>query len=192
MRPLSWLALSLLLCASSGRAADVVAVEALDISRYAGTWYQIARLPVFFQRKCVAEVTAQYTLQDDGSIGVRNSCRNEKGELDTVEGVARVDREHPGRLEVRFAPDWLSWLPLTWADYWVIALDPEYQWAMVGEPGRDYLWILARTPTLPPARLEALKREAEAMGYRLETLIIDRRSSDSGDGDGTPEASPPE
>ena len=192
MRPLSWLALSLLLCASPGRAADVVAVEALDISRYAGTWYEIARLPVFFQRKCVAEVTAQYTLQDDGSIGVRNSCRNEKGELDTVEGVARVDREHPGRLEVRFAPDWLSWLPLTWADYWVIALDPEYQWAMVGEPGRDYLWILARTPTLPPARLEALKREAEAMGYRLETLIIDRRSSDSDSGDGTPEASPPE
>jgi apolipoprotein D and lipocalin family protein len=166
------LALPMLAGTGAARATEVQSVEALDITRYAGTWHEIARLPMFFQRKCVAEVTAQYTLQEDGTLGVRNSCRNDNGQLETVDGVARRDPEHPGRLEVRFAPDWLDWLPLTWADYWVIAIDPDYQWAMVGEPGRDYLWILARTPDLPAKRFEAIKQQAEAMGYALDELIV--------------------
>lgn len=187
MRPLPWLllwflALSMPALSGTARAAEVRSVESLDITRYAGTWHEIARLPVFFQRKCVAEITAQYTLQDDGTVGVRNSCRNEEGEMESAEGVARRDPAFPGRLEVRFAPDWLSWLPLTWADYWVIALDPDYQWAMVGEPGREYLWILARTPSLPAERLAALRRQAEEMGYSLETLIVSAPSADAAAG----------
>ena len=153
-------------------AAEVTSVETLDITRYAGQWHEIARLPMFFQRNCVADVTAQYTLRDDGLVGVRNSCRNEDGETDVVDGVARRDADHAGRLEVRFAPDWLSWLPLTWADYWVVALDPDYQWAIVGEPGREYLWILSRTPDMPKAQLDELKAKAVAMGYELDTLIV--------------------
>lgn len=153
-------------------AAEVTSVETLDITRYAGQWHEIARLPMFFQRNCVADVTAQYTLRDDRLVGVRNSCRNEDGETDVVDGVARRDADHAGRLEVRFAPDWLSWLPLTWADYWVIALDPDYQWAIVGEPGREYLWILSRTPDMPKAQLDELKAKAVAMGYQLDTLIV--------------------
>lgn len=157
----------------SARAAEPVAsVEQLDITRYAGEWHEIARLPLFYQRKCKSEITAQYTLRDDGLIGVRNRCLDEDGELDEVEGVARQVEGHPGRLEVRFAPDWLSWLPLTWADYWVIALDPDYQWAMVGEPGREYLWILSRTPDMPRARFEEPKARAVAMGYDLDALIV--------------------
>lgn len=150
---------------------DVVSVEALDITRYAGEWHEIARLPMFFQRKCLRAVTAQYTLRDDGLVGVVNRCRTEDGDLLEAEGVARRDPAHAGQLQVRFAPDWLSWLPLTWADYWVIALDPDYQWAMVGEPGREYLWILSRTPDMDRARFEALKAKAEAMGYDLAPLI---------------------
>lgn len=153
-------------------AAEVTSVETLDITRYAGEWHEIARLPMFFQRNCVGDVTAQYTLRDGGLVGVRNSCRNEDGETDVVDGVARRDTVHAGRLEVRFAPDWLSWLPLTWADYWVIALDPDYQWAIVGEPGREYLWILSRTPDMPKAQLDELKAKAVAMGYELDTLIV--------------------
>ncbi len=153
-------------------AADVVSVEQLDITRYAGQWHEIARLPMFFQRNCVGASTAQYTLRDDGMVGVHNSCRTEEGETDTVEGVARRDKTHPGRLEVRFAPDWLSWLPLTWADYWVIAIDPDYQWAVVGEPGHDYLWILSRTPEMSRARFDELKALTTAMGYDLEALIV--------------------
>lgn len=150
---------------------DVVAVDALDITRYAGEWHEIARLPMFFQRKCLRAVTAQYTLRDDGLVGVVNRCRTEDGDLLEAEGVARRDPVHAGRLQVRFAPDWLSWLPLIWADYWVIALDPDYQWAMVGEPGREYLWILSRTLDMDRARFEALKAKAEAMGYDLAPLI---------------------
>ena len=153
-------------------AEPVAPVEQLDITRYAGEWDEIARLPLFYQRKCKREITAQYTLRDDGLIGVRNPCRDGHGELDEVEGVARQVADHPGRLEVRFAPDWLSWLPLTWADYWVIALDPDYQWAMVGEPGHEYLWILSRTPDMSRTRLEELKARAVAMGYDLDDLIV--------------------
>ena len=154
------------------RATEVTSVETLDITRYAGQWHEIARLPMFFQRKCASETTAQYTLRDDDLVGVKNRCRNKDGDIDEVEGVARRDPDHPGRLEVRFAPDWLSWLPLTWADYWVIALDPDYQWAVVGEPGREYLWILSRTPDMSKAQFEELKAQATAMGYELDTLIV--------------------
>lgn len=154
------------------RAQDVTSVPALDLSRYAGEWHEIARLPMYFQRQCRSEVTAQYTLREDGLVGVRNRCKTEDGEYDTVDGVARVDAEHPGRLEVRFAPDWLSWVPMVWADYWVIALDPGYQWAVVGEPGHDYLWILSRTPQMDRAQFDALKAQAEAMGYDLSELVI--------------------
>ncbi len=153
-------------------AAEVTSVETLDITRYAGQWHEVARLPMFFQRKCVGEVTAQYTLGDDGLVGVRNSCKTEDGETVVVDGVARRDAEHAGRLEVRFAPDWLSWLPLTWADYWVIALDPDYQWAIVGGPGREYLWMLSRTPDMSREQLEQLKARAVAMGYDLDELMV--------------------
>jgi apolipoprotein D and lipocalin family protein len=177
---LSILVPALLLMSPTARAADVKAVEQLDITRYAGQWHEIARLPMFFQRNCVGEITAQYTLLDDGLVGVRNSCRNDEGEFEVVEGVARPVQGHPGQLEVRFAPDWLAWLPFTWADYWVIALDPDYQWAIVGEPGREYLWILARTPQIPRERLEELKSRAEAMGYALDELIVGGTTVDGG------------
>lgn len=160
------------IAASPAVAAEVTSVDALDITRYAGQWHEIARLPMFFQRKCASDTTAQYTLRDDDLLGVRNRCRTADGEAVEVEGVARRDPDHPGRLEVRFAPDWLSWLPLTWADYWVIALDPEYQWAIIGEPGRDYLWILSRTPDMSRTQLEHLKARATGMGYDLDELIV--------------------
>lgn len=165
------LVLSMALPLSAG-ATEVTSVEQIEITRYAGQWHEIARLPMFFQRKCASEITAQYTLRDDDLVGVKNRCRKADGDIQEVEGVARRNADHPGQLEVRFAPDWLSWLPLTWADYWVIALDPEYQWAVVGEPGREYLWILSRTPEMSHERFEDLKAQAVAMGYDLEDLIV--------------------
>jgi len=150
----------------------VTSVPRLDLSRYAGTWHEIAHLPVSFQKKCRGEITAHYTLRDDGKVGVRNRCRVADGGFAEAEGVARTVTGHPGRLEVRFAPDWLSWMPLVWADYWVIALDPDYQWAVVGEPDRRYLWILSRSPSMPRMQFEQLKARAAAMGYDLEPLIL--------------------
>ena len=153
-------------------AEPVRSVPTLDISRYAGQWHEIAHLPVFFQRGCVADITAAYTLRDDGMIGVSNACKTRDGDRDSAEGIARGVEGHPGRLQVRFAPDWLSWLPLVWADYWVIDLDPGYQWAVVGSPNRKYLWILSRTPAMERALFEQIKARAEAMGFDLEPLVM--------------------
>jgi apolipoprotein D and lipocalin family protein len=174
MRRVALCVLSLCLLASSPSvfATEVESVPDLDIGRYAGEWHEIARLPMFFQRKCVSDITAQYTLNEDGQIGVVNRCRNDDGELEQAEGVARRVEGHPGRLQVRFAPDWLSWMPFTWADYWVIALDSEYQWAVIGEPGRDYLWILSRTPELGRTQFDQIKARVVDMGYELDELII--------------------
>ena len=78
----------------------------------------------------------------------------------------------PGSLRVRFAPGWTSWLPLAWAPYWVIAVDPEYRWAMVGGPDRDHLWILSREPTLAPDRYSALVEQARGLGYPVDQLVV--------------------
>jgi len=153
-------------------AEPVRVVSDMDIDRYAGQWHEIAHLPVSFQKKCVGDITATYSLRSDGRISVLNRCRVDDGGYLQAEGIARAVEGEPGKLQVRFAPDWLSWLPLVWADYWVIALDPDYQWAMVGEPDRRYLWILSRTPDMPDGQLQALKTRAEAMGYDLAPLRI--------------------
>jgi apolipoprotein D and lipocalin family protein len=146
-------------------------VAELDLERYAGQWHEVARLPMFFQRKCMGDTTATYTRQDDGTIEVRNACRTDDGPLESV-GAARTT-ETAGALEVRFAPDWLGWVPMVWADYWVVDLDPGYEWAVVGGPGQGAMWILSREPTLDPALFARIKQRAEARGYDLAELVVD-------------------
>jgi apolipoprotein D and lipocalin family protein len=99
-------------------------VPSLDLHRYAGTWHEVARLPMYFQRKCLDGVVATYTPNPDGTIHVHNSCRTAKG-LMSVNGIARIRDDQPAALQVRFAPAWLTWLPMAWAAYWVIAVDRE-------------------------------------------------------------------
>ena len=164
----------LLLLASTPALAKspLQAVPELDLARYAGTWHEIARLPMYFERKCVRDVTATYTPREDGTLAVRNACVKADGETMASDGIARLAGGGPAKLEVRFAPDWLSALPFVWADYWVIAVDDDYQWALVGEPGRDYLWILSRQPTLDKQTFEDLKGRARVHGYELAELIV--------------------
>ncbi|MET0755509.1 MAG: lipocalin family protein [Pseudoxanthomonas sp.] len=170
--PTAVLLLLVCLAPRAWAANPVTSVPALDISRYAGQWYEIAHLPMSFQDKCTGNITAAYTLREDALIGVRNACSTADGETSLVEGLARPVKGHPGRLEVRFAPNWLSWLPFVWADYWVIDLDPGYTWAVVGEPDREYLWILSREPRMDRALFEQIKIRAIAMGYDLGPLIM--------------------
>jgi apolipoprotein D and lipocalin family protein len=148
-------------------------VPALDLPRYAGTWHEIARYPNWFQRHCVEDVTATYTVRDDGLVGVLNACRKADGETIRAAGVARRPdaARAPAKLEVRFAPDWLAWLPLVWADYWVVELAPDYSYALVGEPMREYLWILARSPRLDDATYARLLERATALGYDRSRLV---------------------
>lgn len=147
-------------------------VAQLDLQRYSGRWHEIAHLPMFFQRKCADNITATYSALPDGTIGVTNACRTAKGETQQSDGVARRVPGQPGALKVRFAPGWLSWLPMVWADYWVIDLDPDYRWAVVGGPSRKYLWILSRSPTLSAEQFQAIRATAAAKGYPVRDLVI--------------------
>lgn len=147
-------------------------VASLDLNRYVGTWHEIAHLPLYFQRQCVDNVTATYTLQADGTVGVHNACRTRSGSMDVADGTARKTAGPAGALQVRFAPSWLGWLPFVWADYWVVELDPNYQWVVVGSPSRNYLWVLSRSPTMSRAQFEQLRERAAKRGYPVDKLIM--------------------
>ena len=138
-------------------------VASVDLDRYLGQWYELARYPNRFQRDCVSDVTATYARRGDGRIDVVNRCVEQDGGVNEARGIARVLDDPTGaKLKVRFAPAWLSFLPAVWGDYWIIGLDEGYDWAVVGTPDRKYLWILSRTPELDePAYAEALDRARE-------------------------------
>jgi apolipoprotein D and lipocalin family protein len=152
-------------CAASGPPLEVV--NYVDLDRYAGTWYEIARYPASFQEGCVG-VTAEYTMRDDGRIDVVNRCFEESfdGPQRSVEGVARVvDEQTNARLKVTF-----FW-PFE-GDYYIIDLDEDYQWAVVGEPSRKYLWILSRTPTLDEAVYQSIISRLPERNYDPARLQI--------------------
>lgn len=171
------LALAALVLSNLGHARSTLElVEQLDLDRYQGRWYEIALLPNRFQERCVSDTSAHYVLREDGLVDVTNRCRRADGDWIVAEGVARkADPEGPNAaLEVRFAPQWLSWLPFVWGDYRVIALGDAYDYAMVGSENRRYLWILAREPTLAPAVLERLRKQAQEQGFKTEELVISK------------------
>ncbi|MEN9867691.1 MAG: hypothetical protein RL748_3281 [Pseudomonadota bacterium] len=144
----------------------VTSVASVDLQRYLGTWNEAARLPMWFQRQCISDVTAQYGLLENGKISVLNRCRTKDGSFDQAEGKASVvENSSNARLKVSF-----FW-PFS-GDYWVIGLDPEYRWAVVGEPKRKYLWILSRTSPMAASDLAAAKQIAVAQGYDLSTLVV--------------------
>jgi apolipoprotein D and lipocalin family protein len=152
--------------------APIRAVASVDLDRYVGDWFEIARLPNRFQRECVGDVRATYVRRPDGLLDVVNRCTTAKGETE-ARGLARiVDEKSFAKLKVRFAPAWLSWLPMVWGDYWIIGLAPDYSWAVVGEPGRDYLWILARAPKLDDESMTAARSAARDNGYNVERLVM--------------------
>lgn len=148
-------------------------IATLDVPRYMGTWYEIAKYPNRFQKQCVRNTSAQYSLQQDGSVTVLNRCQLASGDSDEALGEARqVDGAKSPKLEVRFAPEWLSWLPWVWGDYWVIDLDTGYQLVAVSEPKREYLWILSRTPKVDKVRYTALLERLSAQGFDLQKLEL--------------------
>jgi apolipoprotein D and lipocalin family protein len=153
--------------------APLQAVPSLDVPRYMGTWYEIAKYPNSFQKKCASSTQATYSLQADGRVQVLNRCKTEQGEWSEALGAARqTGGATSAQLKVRFAPAWLSFIPMVWGDYWVIALDPDYQWVVVSEPQREYLWILSRTPQLPAATYQQLLDKIAAQGFDLKRIAI--------------------
>jgi len=156
---------------ASAQAPAVRTVPFVDLSRYAGDWFEIARFENRFQRQCVGDVRASYARRADGRIDVVNRCRTADGQTE-ASGVARLlDEQTHAKLKVRFAPAWLSWLPPVWGDYWIIGLAPDYSWAVVGDPGREYLWILARMPRLDAESMAAARTAALDNGFDVRRLV---------------------
>ena len=161
--------------AAAQSASPLVTIAALDVPRYMGTWYEISKYPNRFQKKCVAETQAQYKLQANGSVQVINRCRKDTGEIDEAIGEARqMGVATSPKLQVRFAPSWLSLLPFVWGDYWVVDLDDGYQLVAVSEPKREYLWVLSRTPTVSAQSYDALLVRLKAQGIDLGRLELTR------------------
>ncbi len=149
-----------------------VPIDRLELRRYLGTWHEIAHLPMRYQKQCIDDITATYVMRDDGMVTVRNACRQKDGKHDAADGVARTIKGKPGALEVTFVPSWLRWLPFVWADYWVVELDPNYEWAVVGGPSRKYMWVLSRTPAMSRETFARLRDHARRRGYDVDRLVM--------------------
>jgi apolipoprotein D and lipocalin family protein len=180
----SWLALAAALaCLPLGAAAQtqtsaeapaVVALPALDVPSYMGTWYQVAWFPNRFQKQCVSDTVASYRQLPGGEgVEVINRCRLADGQLDSVTGLARPAGSTlqgrqltPAKLEVSFLPALLRWLPI-WGDYWVIQRADDGRYAVVSEASKQYLWVLSRTPQLAPADETAIRSRLTQQGFDL-------------------------
>jgi apolipoprotein D and lipocalin family protein len=146
---------------------DTSTVDNLEIDRYLGTWYEIARFPHRFEKN-LEGVTATYSLRDDGKIRVVN--RGYRGSLDgkpsKAVGKAKIpDPDEPGRLKVSF-------FLFFYSDYFVLELDEDYRWAMIGSSSPDYFWILSRSPQMDQEVLEMLLETARRRGYNLDQLVM--------------------
>lgn len=170
---LACLTLALTACSNSGdRPAHPPATMQVDLQRYQGTWYELARLPMFFQRNCV-QSEAHYGVREDGRIDVTNRCREKDGETNEVNGIAEPQvAGSTDKLWVRF-DNWFSRLApeMSKGEYWVLFHDADYKVAVVGHPNREYLWLLSRTPQVSPATREQLLKVARDQGYDTSELI---------------------
>ncbi len=175
---------------SSAHAADAITesqasfreppatVAALDVPRYMGIWYEIAKFPNRFQKQCVGHARAEYALQSNGRVKVINRCKLENGETSEAIGVARQTGPATSpKFEVRFAPAWLSFIPAVWGDYWVIDLDPAYRLVAVSEPDREFLWVLSRTPKVEQQDYEELLKRLSRKGFDVQKLVPTRQDN---------------
>ena len=161
-------------CAATAKdQPPLTVVDSVDLERYLGKWYEIASYPAWFQKGCTAS-TAEYSLLPDGKIRVVNRCRKDRpdGPLKESKGKAEiVDTATNAKLKV-----WFFW-PFK-GNYWIIDLDPDYKWAVVGEPSREYLWILSRTPTMDEAVYQGILKRLPQKGYDPARLLrTDQRAN---------------
>jgi apolipoprotein D and lipocalin family protein len=170
-----WLLGAILMTSSLGAGKEPLpVVDEVDLDRYLGTWYEIASYPAWFQKGCTG-TTAEYTRLENGRIGVVNRCRKRSldGKPKTARGRAKViDETTNAKLKVSFFRPF-------WGNYWIIDLDPDYRWVVVGEPKRKYLWILSREPVMDEALYSEITARLPAVGYDPTRL---RRTLQPGSG----------
>ena len=142
------------------------AVTTLDPAKFAGKWYEIAAFSNNFQRKCIANITMTYTLKKNGVFDVVNECLETDGTTKTAKGSAKIAKKTaPGKMKIRFSSGFFSFLPGVWEDHWVIDLDKNYEYAVIGGPKREYLWVISRKPEMSDAQYQDILRRIEDQGY---------------------------
>jgi apolipoprotein D and lipocalin family protein len=146
-------------------------VGAVNLDRYVGLWYEIAKIPNRFQKKCVSKTTAFYQLREDGRLDVLNRCLDIDGNVIEAKGIAKiVDDSSNAKLKVSFVK--LLGIRLFWGDYWIIGLGENYEYALVGTPSRKYGWILGRTPSLPQETLDSIFDRLRNQGYNPQDFVL--------------------
>jgi apolipoprotein D and lipocalin family protein len=155
---------------SSFAQVPLESVPKVDLNRYTGRWYEIAKYPNRFERKCDRNVTATYTLRSDGKISIVNTCTTREGKLTQSNGWAKVvDQKTGSKLKVTFFWPFFG-------DYWIIDLSPNYEYAVVGEPSRKYLWILSRTAKMDDKLYAEITGRLAAKGYDASKLERGRQT----------------
>lgn len=157
---------------TSDKSREPVTVDSVDLNRYVGKWYEIAKIPNSFQKKCASNTTATYELRKDGDIDVINRCIEKDGSVSEAKGIAKVvDKKTNSKLEVSFVR--IFGISLFWGDYWIIGLDKDYKYAVVGTPKRKYGWILSRTPILSKNDLDEAFIILRNQGYNTNDFEMD-------------------
>ena len=153
---------------------EPVTVNHVDLQRYIGLWYEIAKIPNRFQKQCARNTTATYSLNEDGTIKVINRCVQEDGSEDKAAGIARVvDVESNAKLEVSFVS--IFGFHLFWGDYWIIGLDEDYRYVVVGSPTRKYGWILCRDKIMSEEMFQEAQQILIEQGYNPNDFEMSRQ-----------------
>ena len=139
-------------------------VSSVDLNKYLGKWYEIYRLPNWFEDDDCVTVTAEYGLRDDGGVSVLNTC-HKASKKEEARGIAKiVEGSSNSKLRVSFFRPF-------YGDYWILDLASDYSWVLIGEPAGKYFWILARDKKLSPELEESLLVKAEKLGYLRKDLV---------------------
>ncbi|WP_407308268.1 lipocalin family protein [Acinetobacter sp.] len=152
-------------------------VEKVELDRYLGVWYEVARKPMYFQNKCDRDVSATYTLNENGNVGVDNRCYTKDGKSTHSVGEAFIQNApFNTKLKVSFLPESIRWLPVGRGDYWVLKIDDAYQTVLVGEPRRRYLWVLSRSAHPDQAVVKEYLDYAQSLGYDIGDVIYTKQT----------------
>ncbi|HSD65036.1 MAG TPA: lipocalin family protein, partial [Ignavibacteriaceae bacterium] len=150
---------------------EPVTVSYVNLEKYIGLWYEIAKIPNSFQKKCTKNTTAIYSFNEDSTIKVVNSCATQDGEISSSEGLARtVDKKTNSKLEVSFVS--IFGIHLFWGDYWIIGLDEDYNYAVIGTPDRKYGWIIARSKFLDEGTIKETYEILKKNGYNPKDFVM--------------------
>jgi len=173
--PLITLALISILFHGCASSSTLETVKTVDLNQYKGVWFEISKIPNRFQSFCSSDTTAEYKIIKNGAIEVINKCQTENGEYEVANGLAKViDQESQAKLKVSFVR--ILGIQIFWGDYWIIGLENNYQYAIVGDPERKYGWILSRQNKMPEYLLSDAYRILENKGYNKNDFVMTKHT----------------